>query len=89
MLLASTSQSLGRSEERHQNIFNDKRKTFNLSYQYLILFQRSTVLGPGISRLWNSLIFAATRADISWSRRSAADSVWTSTQEKEENERED
>jgi hypothetical protein len=29
MLLASTSQSLGRSEERHQNIFNDKRKTFN------------------------------------------------------------
>jgi len=36
----------------------------------------STDLGPGMSRLWNSLSLEATRAEISGSRRSAADNVW-------------
>lgn len=45
---------------------------------YLILFHRTTFLGPGMSRLWNSLNLAATRADTSTSRRSPADSVWKS-----------
>lgn len=43
---------------------------------YLILLQRSISLRPGMSRLWNSLNFVAIRADISGSRRSAAESVW-------------
>jgi hypothetical protein len=48
---------------------------FGNKYQYLILSQRSTFFGPGISRVWNSLILAAMRAEISGSLRSLADNV--------------
>lgn len=56
------------------NIFS-KQKRGKKTEEYRNLSQSLIILGPGMSRSWNSLNLAAIRADTSGSRRSAADSV--------------
>lgn len=60
----------------HLNKTVMKMNNYNFPVSYLILSQMSTLLSPGMCMLWNLLSLDATRADMFWSRRSVADSVW-------------
>lgn len=57
----------------------DIEKTVGDKRTYSSLSQRTIFLDPGISRQWNSFILEAIIPDISGSRKSAAESVWKSS----------
>ena len=75
-LLAWLSHFLVNNKRRAFKILHyNKMDKIDIVYNYLILCQSWTFFGPGIRRLWNSLILEAIKADISGSRRSAAERV--------------